>query len=101
MLDDTAVSCWFRVIKPTLDDLFGLTRGADDAVWPASFADGLITLHRIDQILDVDLHRWTPVRGWDMGWYQYTTSSHPRPWNPIRASLDTSARAAADESAAF
>jgi len=38
--------------------------------------DRLITLNLIDQILDVDLHRWTPVRAWDMEGYQYTTSSH-------------------------
>jgi hypothetical protein len=34
----------FRVIKTTLDDLCGLTRGAGDAVWPASFADCLTYL---------------------------------------------------------
>ena len=65
-----ALTCRFRVITTTLDDLCGLTRGAGDAVWPASFADRLITLHLIDQTLDVDLHRWTPVRGWDIGWHQ-------------------------------
>ena len=54
----------FRVIKAALDDLFGLTRGAVDAVWPAQIAYGLITLNIIDQILDIDLHRWTPVRVW-------------------------------------
>src|SRR2546430_8896821 len=56
----------FRIIKATLDDLFGFTRWTRDAVWPAQLADGLITLHIIDQILDIDLQRWTPVRGWDM-----------------------------------
>src|SRR5262249_1521120 len=35
-----------------------------------------ITLHIIDQIRDVDLQRWTPVRGWKIGSHQYTTSSH-------------------------
>ena len=40
-----------RVIKATFDDLFGLTRWARDAVWPAQLADGLITLHLIDEIL--------------------------------------------------
>ena len=71
-----ALTDGFSVIKATLDDVFGLTRGAGDAVWPASCADRLIAPHLIDQILDVDLHRWTPVRGWNMGWHQYTTSSH-------------------------
>src|SRR5712664_2886654 len=66
----------FRVIKTTLDDVCGLTRGAGDTVRPASFAYGLITRNLIDQILDVDLHRWTPVRGWNMGSHQYTTSSN-------------------------
>src|SRR5712691_6626827 len=71
-----ALTGGFRVIKTTLDDLFGLTRGAGDTVRPASCAYGLITLNLIDQILDVDLHRWTPVRGWNMGSHQYTTSSN-------------------------
>ncbi len=71
-----ALTGGFRVIKTTLDDVFGLTRGAGDTVRPASFAYGLITLNLIDQILDVDLHRWTPVRGWKMGSHQYTTSSN-------------------------
>src|SRR5262249_30049436 len=45
-------------------------------VWPAQIAYRLITLHIINQILDIDLHRWTPVRGWDMGWHQCTSSSN-------------------------
>src|SRR5215471_2070334 len=65
-----------RVIKATLNDLFGLTRWAVDAVWPAQIAYRLITLNIIDQILDIDLHRWTPVRGWDMGWHQCTPYSN-------------------------
>src|SRR5712692_4615745 len=71
-----ALTGGFRVIKAALDDVFGLTRGAGDTVWPASFAYCLITLNLIDQLLDVDLHRWTPVRGWKMGSHQYTTSSN-------------------------
>ena len=66
-----ALTGGFRVIKATLDDVFRLTRGAGDTVRPASFAYGLITLNLIDQILDVDLQRWTPVRGWKMGSHQY------------------------------
>src|SRR5262249_5045862 len=66
----------FRIIKAALDDVWGLTRGAGDAVWPAECADCLIALHLIDQLLDVDRERWTHVRGWDMGWPQETTSSH-------------------------
>src|SRR5215471_12070825 len=71
-----ALTGGFRVIKAALDDVCGRTRWTRDAVWPAQIADGLITLHLIDQIFDVDLQRWTPVRGWDMGGHQYTTSSH-------------------------
>ena len=58
-----ALTGGFRVIKAALDDVLGLTRGAGDTVWPAYVAYRLITLHLIDEILDVDLHRWTPVRG--------------------------------------
>src|SRR6266571_600934 len=73
-----ALTSQFRVIKAALDDLLGLTRGTLDAVWPAQLADGLITLHIIDQILDIDLHRWTPVMGWERGCDEFTPSSHPR-----------------------
>ena len=38
----------FRIIKTALDDLFGLTRGAVDAVWPGQIAYRLITLHIIE-----------------------------------------------------
>jgi len=62
-----ALTCRFRIIKAALDDLCGLTRWTLDAVWPAQLADSLTTLHIIDQILDVDLQRCTPVRGWKMG----------------------------------
>jgi hypothetical protein len=62
-----ALTVGFRVIKAALDDLFGFTRGAVHAVWPAQFADGLITLRIIDEILDVDLHGGTPVRDRGMG----------------------------------
>src|SRR5919205_2631407 len=66
-----------RVITATLDDLFRLTtRGARNAVGPAQLADGPITLHIIDEILDVDLHGWTPVRDRGMRCQQYTRSSH-------------------------
>ncbi len=71
-----ALAGGFRVIIAALNDVFRLTRGAGDTVWPASFAYRLITLHIIDQILDVDLHRWTPVWDREMGWHQYTTSSN-------------------------
>jgi hypothetical protein len=66
----------FRVIKATLDDVFGLTRGTLDAIGPAQLTNSLITLHIIDEILDVDLHGWTPVRDREMGWYQCTPSSN-------------------------
>ena len=71
-----ALTRGFRVIKAALDDVLRLTRGAGDTIWPASCAYRLITLHIIDQIRDVDLHRWTPVRGWKRGSHQYTTSSN-------------------------
>ena len=51
-----ALTCRFRVIKAALDDLGGLTRWTCNAVWPAQLAYSLITLHIIDQILDIDLH---------------------------------------------
>jgi len=70
-----ALTGGFRVIKAALDDLFGLTRGARDAVWPAQLAYRLITLNIIDQILDVNLHSWTPVWVRDMGCHQCTPSS--------------------------
>src|SRR5215831_2100050 len=71
-----ALTGQLRVIKATLDDVFELTRWAVDAVWPAQITYRLITLNIIDQILDIDLHRWTPVRGWYMGWHQCTPYSH-------------------------
>src|SRR5215831_16973617 len=71
-----ALPCWLRVIKAALDDLLGLTRWTRDAIWPTQLTDRLITLPLIDQILDVDLQRWTPVRGWNMGGHQYTISSY-------------------------
>ena len=37
---------------------------------------GFITLHLVDEILDVDLHGRTPVRDRGMGCRQYTSSSH-------------------------
>jgi len=30
----------------------------------------------IDEILVVDLHRWTSIRGWDVGWHQCLPSLH-------------------------
>src|SRR6266851_6818011 len=71
-----ALTGGFRVIKAALDDLLGLTRGARDAVGPAQLADGLITLHIIDQILDINLHRWTPVWDQGRGWHSYTSPSN-------------------------
>src|SRR5262249_22016718 len=71
-----ALACRFRVIKAALDDLGGLTRWTHNAVWPAQLADGLIALHIINETLDIDLQRWTPVRGWELRCPQYRTSSH-------------------------
>src|SRR5881397_1511041 len=64
------------VIKATLDDVCGLTRGTHDAVGPAQLTNRLITLDIIDEMLDVDLHGWTPVRARGMGCRQYTPSSN-------------------------
>jgi len=70
-----ALTGWFRVIKAALDDLLRLTRWTRDAIWPTQLTDGLVTLDVIDQILDIDLHRWTPVWDREMGWHQCTPSS--------------------------
>ena len=67
----------FRVIKATLDDVFGLSRGTHGAVGPAQLTNRLITLHIVDEILDVDLHDWTPVRNRGTRCRQCTRSSHP------------------------
>src|SRR5215467_9481805 len=67
----------FRIIKAALDDLVGLTRWTRDAAWPAELADSLIPLHVIDEVLDINLHGWTPVRDHGMGWRQFTPSSNP------------------------
>jgi hypothetical protein len=66
----------FRVIKAPLDDLVRLTRGTSDAIGPAQLVNGVITLHVIDEILDVDLHAGTPVRDGGIGYRQYTPSSN-------------------------
>src|SRR5262249_22335228 len=71
-----ALTSWFRVVKATLDDVLRLTRGARNAIRPAQLADGLIALGIINEILDVDLHGWTPVRGRRMRWHQYIPSSN-------------------------
>src|SRR5215813_9623340 len=71
-----ALTGGFRVIKATLDDLYRLTRGARHAVGPAQLADRLITLHIIDEMLNVDLHGWTPVRDRGMRCRQFTPSAH-------------------------
>src|SRR4029453_17500775 len=57
----------FRVIKAALDHLLSLTRGARSAIRPAQLTNRLITLHLIDELRDVNLHGWTPVRDRGMG----------------------------------
>src|SRR5262244_431140 len=84
-----ALTGGFRVIPATLDDMVRLTRGARNAVGPAQLADGLITLHIIDEILHVDLHGWTPVRDRGMRFVSIYHPHMPRPRNPIRASGDS------------
>jgi hypothetical protein len=66
----------FSVIKATLDNMLRLTRETCDAIGPAQLAHGLITLHVIDEIFDVDLHAWTPVRDSGIRCRQYTPSSN-------------------------
>src|SRR5215475_9412651 len=71
-----ALTSWFRVIKATLNNLLRLTRGTHNALGPAQLTNRLITLHLVDEILDVDLHGRTPVRDRGMGCRQYISSSH-------------------------
>lgn len=66
----------FGIIKAALDHMRRLTKRTLDAIGPAQLANGLITLRIIDEILDVDLHAWTPVRDREMRWRQYTPSSN-------------------------
>jgi hypothetical protein len=63
------------VIKAACDAVCGRTRWAVEAVWPAQIAYRLLPLNLIDQMLDIDLHRWPPGRGWDLGWHQCTPYS--------------------------
>ena len=58
-----ALTGGFRVIQATLDALCRLPRGALDSIGPAELANGLITLHLIDEMRAIALHGWTPVRG--------------------------------------
>ena len=74
----------FGIIKALLDDLYGHTRGTRDALWPAELADGLITLHIIDETLDIDLRTVGLLSGtmeWDADSVHHPQI--PRPWNPI------------------
>ena len=64
----------FRVSKAALDDMLRLTRGTCDALGPAQLTNSLITLHGIDELRNVDLYGWTPVRDGGMRWRQYTPS---------------------------
>jgi len=76
----------FEVSKPSLAGISKACTGEFQHSWQTGSALSLLTsccLSQRTQILDIDLHRWTPVRGWDMGWPQCTPSSNPRPWNPI------------------
>ncbi len=66
----------FCIITAAFDHRLRRTRGTCDAIGPAQLTNGLITLHVIDEMLDVNLHDWTPVRDRKMGWRQYTPSSN-------------------------
>src|SRR5215510_5430942 len=71
-----ALTSRFCIIKATLNNALRCTRGTHDAIGPAQLTNSLITLHLVDEICDVDLHGWTPVRDRGMGWRQYTPSSN-------------------------
>src|SRR6266436_532471 len=73
------LTCQFLLIKAALHDMFGLTRGTLYAFWPAQLTYRLITLTIIDQILDIDLQRWTPGMGWEMGCHSL---QHPQIHDP-------------------
>jgi len=66
----------FGVIKATLDDMLRLTRGTPDAIGPSQLTNALITLHVIDEIFEVNLHVWTPVRDGGIRCRQSTPSSN-------------------------
>src|SRR5215813_10939280 len=66
----------FRVIKAALDHMLRLTRVTLDTIRPAQLTNRLITLHIIDELRDVNLHGWTPVRDRGIGWRQNTPSSN-------------------------
>src|SRR5437899_12920737 len=65
----------FCIIKAAFDHMLRLTRGTCDAVGPAQLTNGLIRLHVINELLDVNLHYWTRVRCRKMVLRQYTPSS--------------------------
>src|SRR5919201_6674620 len=86
------LTSWFRVIKATLNNLFRLTRGTHNAVGPAQLTNRLITLHLVDEILDVDLHGRTPVRDRGMGCRQYTSSSHATTLESNKSACESEAK---------
>jgi hypothetical protein len=65
-----------RVSTAALEDGCARTRGAGEAVWPASGAARLRARSRSEQRQEMDLHHGTPGRGGDMGGHPSTTSSH-------------------------
>src|SRR5213594_3277235 len=80
----------FCIIKAAFDHMLRRTRGTCDAVGPAQLTNGLITLHVINEMLDVNLHDWTPVRDRKMGWRQYTPSSNTTTLESKKSDLDKS-----------
>jgi len=69
----------FEVSKPSLAGISKACTGEFQHSWQTGSALSLLTsccLSQRTQILDIDLHRWTPVRGWDMGWHQCTPYSN-------------------------
>jgi hypothetical protein len=62
-----ALTGGFRVITATLDHMLRRTKGTLDAIRPAQRTPRLLTLHIIDELRDVHLHGWTPVRDRRMG----------------------------------
>ena len=79
----------FGITKARLDHVLRRTRGTCNAIGPTPLANGLITLRVIDEILDVALLVWTPVRDGGLRWRSIHYPQMPRPWNPKRASVKT------------
>jgi len=82
----------FEVSKPSLAGISKACTGEFQHSWQTGSALSLLTsccLSQRTQILDVDLQRCTPVRGWKWDLLSRRHPQIPRPWNPIRAKRTT------------